>query len=101
MAGIDVVDPCVGRHEGAAGQRQSGFRSKSVAEAAPGPVLRALHEVRGERIAFHVATDSQQGARRLDRVGLETPLVDGALSDSPSPGVEAHGVGSCYPMHES
>jgi hypothetical protein len=93
--------PGVGAHEGRSVEWQRLRRSKAVRKTTPWPILRSPHQTDAERVAFHVATDSEQSIRRRDRLQIEALLVhrtDGELRTQP---LKANGVGSCYPMNEA
>ena len=99
--GIDVLDPSVRREEWRTSQRQDRVRPQPLGQAAPGPVLGAPHDARGQRVSLDVTTGSNQGTGVGQEFGLEPALVHGTRADALTAALESNGISSCYPVHEA
>ena len=69
-------------------------------QASPRPLLRALDQVRPQRIPFHFAAHCQKMLVRLHRERLVPVLIQVAGAGRPVMGMPALGVGHCQPAHE-
>src|SRR5262245_56694764 len=78
----------------------SRLRPQPVGKAAPGPVLRATHETRTQRVPFHVPTDMNQVRDALHRTAKVTALVERTLPNRVAMVMPANGVSRGYPLHE-
>jgi hypothetical protein len=94
------VYPRFGTQEIGSGQRKDGLDSASFSKASPGPVLRSLHEPSCQCVPFDVPASPNQAARFFDQVRFVSTLIDRALANRSSMGVEPDGMGSFYPMHQ-
>jgi len=81
-------------------QRDARLRAQPVGKAAPGPVLRATHQTRAQRVALYIPADMHQVRDALHRTAEVPALVHRALPDRVAMMMPTHRVGRGYPLHE-
>lgn len=97
---IDIVEPVVRDQKRRVDQWDARRLEEPIGEAAPRPVLGTADQSSPEGIALDVAAHPHERGRRLNRMCLESALIDRAFPDGLVVASPAHRVGSLYPVHE-
>ena len=95
-----MPNPGLRGHEGGSAQRQRWCGAQPVRQAAPRPILRALHQPLGERMTLDVPADTQEPIRSADHLHRETGRIYRRATQALPAPLPPGGMGSCYPFDE-